>query len=60
MRRIHDAGGLTREEFWEAYHAEVVRLRALPRGTGGNFGEDRAEFDETRLRGFSRNTGVTG
>jgi len=37
LRRIHDAGGLTREEFWEAYQAEVARLRALPRGTGGNF-----------------------
>ena len=22
---------------WEAYHAEVDRLRAIPRGTGGNF-----------------------
>ncbi len=37
LRRIHDAGGLTREEFWDAYNAEVERLRAIPRGTGGNF-----------------------
>jgi len=37
LRRIHDAGGLTRQEFWEAYHAEVERLRSIPRGTGGNF-----------------------
>lgn len=37
LRRIHDAGGLTRQEFWEAYHAEVARLRAIPRGSGGNF-----------------------
>jgi Zn-dependent peptidase ImmA (M78 family) len=37
LRRIHDAGGLTREAFREAYHAEAARLRAIPRGTGGNF-----------------------
>jgi Zn-dependent peptidase ImmA (M78 family) len=37
LRRIHDAGGLTDEQFWQAYHAEVTRLRAMPRGTGGNF-----------------------
>lgn len=33
LRRIHDVGGLTRQEFWNAYNAEVER----PRGTGGNF-----------------------
>ncbi len=37
LRRILDVGGLTHEEFWEAYHAEVARLRAIPRGSGGNF-----------------------
>jgi Zn-dependent peptidase ImmA (M78 family) len=37
LRRIHDAGGLTRQEFWDAYNAEVERLRAIPRGSGGNF-----------------------
>jgi len=37
LRRIHDAGGMTRQEFWNAYHAEVERLLALPRGSGGNF-----------------------
>ena len=37
LRRIHDAGGLTREKFWEAYNAELERLRAIPRGSGGNF-----------------------
>jgi len=37
LRRIHDAGGLTREEFWKAYEDEVERLRAIPRGSGGNF-----------------------
>lgn len=37
LRRILDVGGLTQQEFWEAYHAEVARLRAIPRGSGGNF-----------------------
>jgi len=37
LRRIHDAGAITREELWAAYEAEVERLRAIPRGSGGNF-----------------------
>lgn len=37
LRRIHDAGGLTREQLWEAYQEEVERLRAIPRGSGGDF-----------------------
>jgi len=37
LRRIHDAGGLTREQLWEAYHEELERLRAMPRGSGGDF-----------------------
>ena len=37
LRRILDVGELTQKEFWEAYHAEVARLRAIPRGSGGNF-----------------------
>lgn len=37
LRRIHDAGGLSRKQFWEKYHEELERLRAIPRGTGGNF-----------------------
>jgi Zn-dependent peptidase ImmA (M78 family) len=37
LRRILDVGGLTPQEFWDAYHAEVDRLRAIPRGAGGNF-----------------------
>lgn len=37
LRRILDVGGLTQEEFWAAYHAEVAKLRAIPRGSGGNF-----------------------
>jgi Zn-dependent peptidase ImmA (M78 family) len=37
LRRIYDAGGLNRAEFWAAYDAELERLRALPGGAGGNF-----------------------
>jgi len=37
LRRIHDVGGLTRDELWEAYRQELVRLRAIPKGSGGNF-----------------------
>jgi Zn-dependent peptidase ImmA (M78 family)/transcriptional regulator with XRE-family HTH domain len=37
LRRMRDAGGLTREELRRAYEAEVKRLRALEKGSGGNF-----------------------
>ncbi|NQT14113.1 MAG: ImmA/IrrE family metallo-endopeptidase [Planctomycetes bacterium] len=37
LRRIHDVGGLTRQELWEAYAEELARLRAVPKGSGGNF-----------------------
>ena len=37
LRRILDVGGLSQQEFWEAYHAEMERLRAIPRSSGGNF-----------------------
>jgi len=37
LRRIHDAGGLTREEFWREYEEEVERLLSISRGGGGNF-----------------------
>jgi Zn-dependent peptidase ImmA (M78 family) len=37
LRRIHDAGGIAREPFWQAYQAEVDRIRAIPKGSGGNF-----------------------
>ena len=37
LRRIHDAGGITKEKFWQAYHEELERLGSLPSGSGGNF-----------------------
>ena len=37
LRRIHDAGGLTREQFRQAYDAELEKLKAVPRGGGGSF-----------------------
>ena len=37
LRRIHDAGGLTREEFWREYERELQRLLAISKSSGGNF-----------------------
>jgi Zn-dependent peptidase ImmA (M78 family) len=37
LRRIYDAGGLTRDRYWRAFDAEVARLTNLPRGAGGDF-----------------------
>lgn len=37
LRRIHDVGGLTRDELWAAYDEELARLRALPKSSGGDF-----------------------
>jgi Zn-dependent peptidase ImmA (M78 family) len=37
LRRIHDAGGITQKQLWEAYQEELARLRAMTRGSGGNF-----------------------
>jgi Zn-dependent peptidase ImmA (M78 family) len=37
LRRILDIGGITQQVFWDAYHAEVERLWAIPRSSGGNF-----------------------
>ncbi|MGH9905606.1 MAG: ImmA/IrrE family metallo-endopeptidase, partial [Pyrinomonadaceae bacterium] len=37
LRRIHDAGGLTKEDFWSEYEKELKRLLAISRGSGGNF-----------------------
>ncbi|MFO7534943.1 MAG: ImmA/IrrE family metallo-endopeptidase, partial [Kiritimatiellia bacterium] len=37
LRRIYDAGGITEDRLWRAYRAELERLSAIPRGSGGNF-----------------------
>jgi len=37
LRRLHDAGKLTRDELWLAYNDELDRLRAMLQGSGGNF-----------------------
>lgn len=38
LRRIHDAGGLSREAFWQAYREELNRLLEIQRaGSGGDF-----------------------
>jgi Zn-dependent peptidase ImmA (M78 family) len=38
LRRIHDAGGLTRSGLWAAYDQELARLRGMTRsGGGGDF-----------------------
>jgi Zn-dependent peptidase ImmA (M78 family) len=37
LRRIHDVGGLTQDQFWRAYWEELDRLRAIPAGSGGDF-----------------------
>jgi Zn-dependent peptidase ImmA (M78 family) len=37
LRRIHDAGGLTKAEFWNEYQRELKRILAISKGTGGNF-----------------------
>jgi len=37
LRRIHDAGGLNQERFWQEYETELKRLRAIPKTKGGDF-----------------------
>lgn len=37
LRRIHDASGLTREEFWSEYDKELKRILAISTKSGGNF-----------------------
>lgn len=37
LRRIYDIGDLTRDGLWTAYQEELERLRAIPRGQGGDF-----------------------
>lgn len=51
LRRIPDAGGLTREQFRQAYEAEIERLCALPKGSGGSFYLTRATRVSKRFAG---------
>lgn len=37
LRRLHDAGALSRSRLWDEYRQEVDRLLEIPRGSGGNF-----------------------
>jgi Zn-dependent peptidase ImmA (M78 family)/transcriptional regulator with XRE-family HTH domain len=37
LRRIHDAGGLAKEQFRRAYDDELARLRTIPKRSGGDF-----------------------
>ncbi len=37
LRRLHDAGKLTRDELWQAYDQELDWLRAMSKGSSGNF-----------------------
>ena len=37
LRRMHDLGILDRQQLWDAYESELERLRALPKGSGGDF-----------------------
>lgn len=37
LRRIHDVGQLSRDEYWAAYDAELARLRESPSSIGGDF-----------------------
>jgi len=37
LKRLHDAGKLTRDELWEAYNEELDRLREMSKRSGGNF-----------------------
>ena len=37
LRRMHDAGTLRGDAYWEAYEEEMRRLRSLPGGGGGDF-----------------------
>jgi Zn-dependent peptidase ImmA (M78 family) len=37
LRRIHDTGGMSKEEFWYAYENELKRLLSITKGTGGDF-----------------------
>ena len=50
LRRIYDAGGLTREQLRSAYQAELERLRTIPRSSGGDFLPDARRTGRQALR----------
>jgi Zn-dependent peptidase ImmA (M78 family) len=37
LRRMSDAGYLTGDRYWTAFHDELALLRSIERGSGGNF-----------------------
>lgn len=37
LRRMRDVGEFESDDYWAAYQAELERLQALPRGSGGDF-----------------------
>lgn len=37
LRRLRDVGGLSSDAYWNAYEAEMTRLRARPASSGGDF-----------------------
>jgi Zn-dependent peptidase ImmA (M78 family) len=37
LRRLRDAGALSRDQLWTAYDEELARLKAIPRASGGDF-----------------------
>ena len=37
LRRLHEAGLMSSDRMWQAYEAELARLRAIPRSSGGDF-----------------------
>jgi Zn-dependent peptidase ImmA (M78 family) len=37
LRRIHDIGALSHDELRDAFDEELERLRAIPKGSGGDF-----------------------
>ncbi len=37
LRRMHDAGTLRGDAYWNAYEEEAQRLRAITKGSGGDF-----------------------
>jgi Zn-dependent peptidase ImmA (M78 family) len=43
LRRIHDVGGITQQQLWQAYRAELERLQNIvAAGSGGNFYQTQA------------------